>query len=228
MLNGKRILIVGGSSGIGLAIARLAVKEGAEVTIASRSVLKRKDEIRSIIGDVNTLYVDITSETEIEQMFEKTGNIDHLVITAKSEVKICPFQDADLDDVKKAFETKFWGQYRLIKRAVHRINPEGSITLSSGITSQRPHPGLSTMSLINGATESFCRALAIELAPIRVNVVSPGFVTTDNKNIQAMARDFPLKSLASPEVVARVYLFFMQQTYCTASVIVVDGGASQV
>jgi NAD(P)-dependent dehydrogenase (short-subunit alcohol dehydrogenase family) len=228
MIQGKVILIVGGSSGIGRSIAKLAVREGAAVTVASRSAVKRQAEITTYIGDVSTLEVDITSEASIKGMLEKIRHIDHLVVTAKEAVKIIPFKNSDINDVKKSFETKFWGQYRLVKLAASQMNQGSSVILTSGITSQRPYPGLSAMSLINGATESLCRALAIELAPIRVNVVSPGFVESNNKNIQKMAKRFPLKGLGSSEEIAKIYIFLMQQTYSTGTITVSDGGASHV
>ncbi|HCA27070.1 MAG TPA: short-chain dehydrogenase [Betaproteobacteria bacterium] len=180
------------------------------------------------LGALSPRSVDITSDADIQRLMAEVGAFDHLVFTARSRAPATPFLALETAAAQQAFETKFWGQYRVIKAAAPHLNPHGSITLTSGIASLRPFPGLSTMSAINGATESLCKALAVELAPLRVNTVSPGFVETTNAQIREMAAALPLKSLGTTEAIARNYLFLMSDAYTTGTVLVCDGGAMLV
>jgi len=225
MLQNQKVLIIGGNAGIGLAVAKAASAAGAEVIVASRSAAALPADT---LGALSPRAVDITSDADIQRLMTEVGTFDHLVFTARSRTPATPFLALDTVAAQQAFETKFWGQYRVVKAAVPRLNPRGSITLTSGIASLRPFPGLSTMSAINGATESLCKALAVELAPLRVNTVSPGFVETTHVPIREMAASLPLKSLGTAEAIARNYLFLMSDAYTTGTVLVCDGGAMLV
>lgn len=220
----KKILIVGGSSGIGLALAKKVGEKGADVFIASRSALKYKEKLESSCDLINCKYfsIDITVESEIKNLLIKVGMIDHLIITVKSPLIVSPFLELNSDDVRLAFDTKFWGQYHFAKLAYKYINQGGSITFSSGTLGNRPYEGYSTMSIISGAVESLCKALAIELSPIRVNTVSPGF-----KTLKEMEDKIPL-GLGSDAQIANPYLFLMSDSYVTGTTIVSDGGAMLV
>ncbi len=222
----KKILIVGGSSGIGLAVARQAHILGANVIIASRSASERHHELVSLIGDeIETLSYNIASESETRCIVEQVGKIDHLVLTVRPDLKPDRFQETDISAAKEAFETKFWGQYRLIQQVWRKINQNGSITMTAGIAGEHIYQGFSTMSMINSAAETLCRALAVELSPIRVNIVSPGFVEPKAKEIEKQAEQFPLGRLASPEDIAHTYIYLMTNSYTTGTAIVTDGGA---
>jgi len=227
-MKGKKVLVVGGRSGIGLAVAKEAQKAGAQIIVASRSAEKQKNRLKKILAGCECYALDVTQSEEIVSLFKTIGKIDHLVITMKSKVEMAPFTKLAIENVQSAFDAKFWGQYRLTKIAALYIKKGGSMTFSSGITSQRPYPGLSTMSIINGATESFCKALALELAPIRINAVSPGFAETDNVKINAMKMHFPLKKLGTTSSIAHSYIFLMQDNYITGTVLISDGGATLV
>lgn len=220
----KRVLIVGGNSGVGLALAKKAGEEGADVIIASRSALEYKDKLQSMNGLKNCkcFSVDVTVESEIKNLFRLVGMIDHLVLTIKSPLIVGPFLELNPEDVRFAFETKFWGQYNFVKLAYKYIQKNGSITLSSGTLGNRPYHGYSTMSVISGSVESLCKALAIELSPIRVNAVCPGF-----KTLKEMADKIPL-GLGSDLQISNPYLFLMNDNYITGSTIVSDGGAMLV
>lgn len=223
-MKGKKILVVGGNSGVGLALAKKVEAQGADVAIASRSALKEKDMIKSLHGLVNCRYysVDITVESEIKSLLQKVGMIDHLVITVKSPLIVSPFLELNSEDVRLAFDTKFWGQYNFAKLAYKYMNKGGSITFSSGTLGKRPYGGYSTMSIISGAVESLCKALAIELSPIRVNAVSPGF-----KTLKEMEEKIPL-GLGSDSQISNPYLFLISDSYVTGTTIVSDGGAMLV
>ncbi len=225
VLEQTRVLVVGGSSGIGLAVARHARVKGARVIIASRSAAERVVNMPEPLNSLEAHSFDITSASDTKALFEKIGEIDHLAVAVRPEVQSAPFQSIDMDGAKRAFETKFWGQYRLIQIAQAYMSEKGSITLTSGIAGERIYSGASTMALINSATETLCRTLAVELAPLRVNCVSPGFVAPKPESIQEYAQRFPSKRLASLDEIASAYLWLMASPYITGTVTVMDGGA---
>lgn len=220
-----RVLVVGGSSGIGLAVAKLAQQKGAHVIVASRGATERVTTLSEPLNSLEAYAFDITSSADHGRLFDAIGTIDHLIVAVRPEVRSAPFQAIDIDEAKRAFETKFWGQYRLIQAAHRRMKETGSITLTSGIAGEKIYGGASTMALINSATESLCRTLAVELSPLRVNCVSPGFVEPKPSSVQEYARQFPMKRLAALEEIASAYLWFMENPYVTGNVTVVDGGA---
>lgn len=219
----SRMLVVGGSAGIGSAVTRLARRRGARVIVASRNPARAGSEDAD-----ETLAVDITSPDDRRRLFREVGSIDHLVVTVRPAVESAPFPSIDAADARQAFETKFWGTYELIQVARPHLRKTGSITLTSGIAGERVYPGASTMALVNTATETLCRVLAVELAPLRVNAVSPGFVEPKPVTLQERAGRFPVPRLASPDEVASAYLSLIANPYVTGSVTVVDGGARLV
>ena len=173
----KRLVIIGGSSGIGLATAIAAMAAGAQVVIASRSRDKLETARRQIGGDTEALPLDVQDEAAVRAFFDQVGEFDHLA-TPGSEAAGGPFLTRDSAAVRADFDSKFWGQYLAAKYGAPRIRPGGSIVLFSGIYSQRPSAGVSGVAAINSAIEGLARALAVELAPIRVNAMSPGLVDT--------------------------------------------------
>ncbi len=234
-LHGQRIVIVGGSSGIGLAIARLAVGAGAEVVIAARSrdgldaAARRLD---APPGALRVEPVDAADEQSVADFFQRVGPFDHLVASIKPALPTGRFIENDTSAVQAAFDAKFWGQYRLARHGAPFIRPRGSIVFTSGIAAVRSYPGLSAVSAMNAATEALARGLAVELAPIRVNVVSPGFVDSEPSNPQraqhyrTLAPNLPLDRLGSADEVAAAYLYLFGNAYASGSVVVVDGGAA--
>lgn len=229
MLKEKRILVVGGSSGIGLAVAKQARRVGAQVLIASREATALAGSLSDRSGtQIETYSFDIASPEDHGRLFEATGAIDHLVITVRPQTDPSSFRATDIDKARQAFETKFWGQYRLIQAALPYIRKDGSVVLTSGIAGEKTYKGASTMAVINSATEALCRTLAVELAPLRVNVVSPGFVEPKPQPVRELARTFPAGRPARPDEVASAYLWLIANPYVTGTVMVVDGGARLV
>ncbi|WP_024333014.1 SDR family oxidoreductase [Desulfotignum balticum] len=229
MLNDKKILIVGGSSGIGFAVASLAQKNGANVVIASRNPKERAASFFEKADESTEIHTfDITIPEDHFRLFESTGIVDHLVITVRPVIKSSPFQKIDVNEAKHAFETKFWGQYQLIQVAQKHLRESGSIILTSGIAGEKIFKGASTMSIINCCIETLCRVLSVELAPIRINVVSPGFIEPKPTVIEEISKQFPAKRLGSVDEIASAYLWLMGSQYTTGTVTVIDGGARHI
>jgi NAD(P)-dependent dehydrogenase (short-subunit alcohol dehydrogenase family) len=174
-VEGQSLVIIGGSSGMGLAIAKKAVQAGANVTIAAFSRAKLDEAREAIAADVTTHTVDVSEEQSVKTLFSKIGPFDHLVVPGSS-VRSGPLREFSLADARASMDSKFWGQYLAARYA--QIRSRGSITLFSGILSRRSSAGLASLASINAAVEALGRALAVELAPIRVNVISPGITDT--------------------------------------------------
>lgn len=231
-LKGKRVIVVGGGTGIGLALAKLVAKEGADLVIASRSSDKLRIVASEIGSAVHIECVDLTDEASIKLMCERIGEFDHLAITARQTQPPQKFLESDLEIIRKAFEVKFWGQYLLAKHSAAHIRTGGSITFTSGTAAQRCYNGYSSVAAMNAATEALCRNLAVELAPTRINTVSPGFVDTNPPSPERyefskrLAGRIPAQRLATQDEIAQAYLFLMKNTYASGTVLVVDGAAT--
>ncbi len=159
-LAGKKVVVVGGSSGIGFSTAEFAKREGAEVVVASRNA----ERLKAAAGKIGATAIaaDVTSDDSIAALFRATGPVDHVVVTA-AQLRSGPFKSVAMDDVRGTMEGKFWGAWRVARAA--EIRAGGSLTLVSGFLSVRPRPNSAIVSAANGALESLTRALALELAP---------------------------------------------------------------
>ena len=227
------MVIIGGSSGIGLATAKAAAAEGAQVVIASRSEEKLRKAAGEIQGKVEPIPVNTLEEASLKALFDRVGEFDHLA-TPGSEAARGPFLELDLRAAKAGFDSKFWGQYLAAKHGAPKIRAGGSITLVSGAYSQRPGKGASLLTAINSAVEGLGRALAVELSPIRVNVVSPGLVDTpiysgmpEEKRkamFSAVAAANLVKRIGRPEDIAETVLYLMNNGYTTGATLFVEGG----
>jgi len=232
VLNNSKIVVVGGSSGIGFAVAQQALSAGAEVVIASRSLERLHAAAKQLGGRVTVEQIDVSDEQAVIDFFHRVGPFDHLAATIKPQLPSGRFLENDLAAVSAAFDAKFWGQYCLAKHAVRYIRPHGSIVLTSGVASRRSYPGYSAVSAMNAATEALASAIAMELAPIRVNTVCPGFVDADLpipgrvEYVRGLAPNLPLDRLGAAKEIADAYLYLFGNTYSTGSVIVVDGGVT--
>ena len=232
---GQKIVVIGGSSGMGLATSKMAAAEGAVVYIGGRSEERLRQARAQIKGNVELSTVNVVDEDSVKAFFDKIGEFDHLT-TPGSEAIIGKFLELDISEAKKAFDSKFWGQYRAAKYGAPKIREGGSITFFAGIWSQRPIFGSAPVAAINSAIEGLGRALAVELAPIRVNTVSPGIVDTPMYSgmdpgkrkamFQGIAASIPGKRVGRPEDIAQTVLYLMANGYTTGSTLYVDGGAT--
>jgi len=230
-LNNQRILVIGGSSGIGLAIAAATADAGASVTIASRNQEKLTAVATKLGGAVHIAVLDTGDNGLLERFFEKQMSWDHVVVSA-AQTRVGSVRSLSLTDAKAAMESKFWGAYR-VARVAH-INDGGSLTLVSGFLSERPSATAVLQGAVNAALEALARGLALELAPVRVNAVSPGMIKTPIWNdlpsekrkgmFEATAEHLPVRKIGKPEDIANAVLFSMTTTYATGSTVRVDGG----
>lgn len=230
VLNGQRILIVGGSSGIGLATAVAAVARGAEIIIAGRSEDRLRHAIAQI-GSGSSIALDIADEDQTREALLSAGRFDHVVVTAGG-ASPSPVRGNNTAKATYGFETKFWGAYRVA--AFADIAERGSLTLISGVFAQRPAKGNVAASCINSAVDALARGLALELAPTRVNAVSPGLVDTplwsgmapDRRAayFAATAEKLPSRHIGKPEDIAALILLCMTNPMLTGSILVADGG----
>jgi NAD(P)-dependent dehydrogenase (short-subunit alcohol dehydrogenase family) len=231
MFENKKIVIVGGSSGIGYAVAQKALNAGAQVVIASRSDEKLNAAAKQLGERVQTEVVDASDDQSVADFFRRVGHFDHLAVTIKPQLPSGRFLENDVGSAISAFDAKFWGQYRLAKHGVQYIQQNGSITFTSGIASRRGYLGYSAVSAMNAATEALSKAIAIELAPIRANTVCPGFVDTEPptsgraQHVKMLSPTLPLNRLGVASEIADAYLYLFANAYSTGTVVVVDGGA---
>jgi len=229
LLKGKKVVVVGGSSGIGLSTAEMAKREGADVIVASRNVAR----LDAVAEELNAIAnpADVTSDDSVAKLFRNCGPVDHVVVTA-AELRTGSFKTVSMEDVRATMEGKFWGAWRVAKSA--EIRSGGSLTLVSGYLSIRPRPNSAIISVANGALESLARALALELAPVRVNAVSPGIIDTPiraampeaarREMLAQTAAKLPVGRVGVGEDVARQILAFMTIGFATGSIVYLDGG----
>jgi NAD(P)-dependent dehydrogenase (short-subunit alcohol dehydrogenase family) len=227
----KHVVVIGGTSGIGRAIAQQAAAAGARVTVASRSK-KRVDDTVTLLGaPAKGRVVDLTDAESVRGFFEAAGEIDHLILPG-NEVKIAAFRKLSIADAQASMASKFWGQYAAIKAA--RMSPTGSVVLFSGVASRKPGAGAPALTAINAAVEALGKALAVELAPVRVNVIAPGIVETElwaglpeetrAEALKKFTERQPIARPGQPEEVAAVVLAMIAAGFMTGAVVDVDGG----
>lgn len=233
-LKNKRILIIGGSSGIGLGCAQLCVDKGADVHIASRSDEKLRLAKEKLASPVKTWVVDFTQENQIERLFKNLGNIDHLLTPAVS-FETGGLLDQPMNKARATLESKFWGQYISARCGAPNINAGGSIVFFSGVAGIKPFTGFSMVAAACGAINALGMQLAAELAPIRVNTISPGFIDTPihehmapadqlENTFSAITDTLLIKKIGSPEEVAHAAVYLMENGYTTGETLVIDGG----
>ncbi|MGW9949247.1 NAD(P)-dependent dehydrogenase (short-subunit alcohol dehydrogenase family) [Rhizobium leguminosarum] len=236
-IEGAKIIIVGGSSGMGLALARRLLGEGAAVTIAGRSE-DRLAAARRALGDypgVATIAVDISREEEVAALFRNGRPVDHIVSTAADiggAYQLLP--SIELAAAQRVVESKFYGPLLLAKYGAAHLPPSGSITYTSGVAAYRPAARGSVVAAVNAALEGLVRALAVELAPIRINAVSPGWVDTpiwsfvagDAKQatLDAMAQRLPAGRVGRPDDIADAIRFLIGNGFTTGTILHVEGG----
>ena len=239
-LEGRRVVVIGGSKGMGRAIAGTAAQAGASVVVAARGRAGLEEAARSIGAAASVAPLDILDEAAVAGFFEALGPFDHLAITAHYSSAgvsaVGPVGDLAPANGKKFMDGKFWGPFVAVQNAAGRIAQDGSIILFSGVASQVTLGGHGVVAAVNGAVEAFGRQMARELAPVRVNVLSPGLVDTPTYDampaerrrsmFEARAAAQPVGRTGLPGDIANAALFLMTNSYITGQTVVVDGGHS--
>ena len=231
LLADSRVLVVGGTSGIGLAVAAMAVRRGAQVTVAGRDQAKLDVAVKEAGAGCTGRTMDTTDDASVEEFFAAAEPFDHVVVTA-AKPGGGPVRDLPMEDALQLFSSKFWGSYRVARLA--DVRPGGSITFVSGLAGRRPRPHRVVVGAACAALESMTRGLALELAPIRVNCVSPGITDTPllragfPDGIEHLAANSPTGRVGQPDEIAMQILACAENGFMSGSVIDLDGGRALV
>jgi NAD(P)-dependent dehydrogenase (short-subunit alcohol dehydrogenase family) len=231
----ERVAVMGGSSGIGEATAALFAAQGAEVIITGRDRDKLEHVAQRIEGKVSAYAVDATEPAEVATFFAELGEIDHLVLALSGAAGGGPFASLDLDELQAGFNGKFWPHLRLLQAALPTLRRGGSVVFVTAVSARAALPGTAGLAAINGALEAVVGPLAAELAPLRVNAVSPGVIDTpwwDRVPVEqreavfkGVAQTVPAGRIGRPEHVAQAILLLATNPYVTGTVLDVAGGA---
>jgi NAD(P)-dependent dehydrogenase (short-subunit alcohol dehydrogenase family) len=230
-LSHAHIVVFGGSSGIGRAIAAACLGRGAQVTIASRSAERLAAAADALAGGARlaTQVADIADEAAVARVLAARP-VDHVVITT-IDPYYAPIRELALDRARALIGSKLLGALHVAKHA--RLPAGGSLTVVSGIAADRPMPGGAAVAAVNGALNALVRALALELAPARANALSPGWVDTpawnafgDDKarRLAERARTLPVGRIGTPDDLAAAAVFLLESGFTTGEVLHVDGG----
>lgn len=228
----KNVVVVGGTSGIGLATAVMASQAGAKVWAVSRSedkVQKCQEEY----PDIQFSSCDTHDRDGLKNLFTSVGTVDYIVAAATgADRTLKPFLEQTDDQFREAFN-KFWGYCNVVRAGAEHLSENGAISLVSGTPARKCNPGMSSLSCVGGAVENLCRALALELAPKRVNVVAPGLIESGMQDhfgdkkadvLEQMGKGVLLGRVGQGEEVASAILLTLHNTYMTGSTVDVDGG----
>jgi NAD(P)-dependent dehydrogenase (short-subunit alcohol dehydrogenase family) len=231
-LDGKRVVVIGGASGIGFALAELARAQGAAVVVGSSDRTRISAAVERLQGATGRV-VDLRDEASVAGFFGELGAFDHLAITAGDwggSTLFASSRDLDLARARECFTVRFWGVLAAAKHGCRTIARDGSITLTSGMLAHRPRKGAPMATALGGAVEHLTRGLAMDLLPVRVNAVCPGLVLTDHvkqmpeATLQSIVAPLPMSRGASPTEAAKAYVYLMLNTYATGQILPVDGG----
>lgn len=236
-VRGQHIVVVGGSSGMGLATARAALAAGATATLVSRSQ-ERLEAARGVLGAAAAIRaLDMRREDDVARLFAELPPFDHLVISAGEMTDgVGPFLALPVASARAQVESRFWGPYLAARYGAAKIRDGGSITFFTGVIGEKVIPGASVPAAVHGALEGLARILAVELAPTRVNVVSPGTIETplhgwmpDDQRaafFDGAAMATTARRVGQPEEIGHAVLSLLENPYITGITLPVNGGAA--
>jgi NAD(P)-dependent dehydrogenase (short-subunit alcohol dehydrogenase family) len=229
----KKILVIGGSSGIGKAVAEMAYNMGNEVILTSRQLAKARSVAQQIGDTVTGLQLDINDETGVHTFFSQLSPQDHIYIAAGG-TKIGSLTEDTMDKNLQAFNTRLLGSLYVVRAAIHKMNDGGSFVFTGGISTDRPISGAWVSGLGTAAAEQLARVLVMEYTHVRFNAVAPGYTDTPmwddllgaNRNavLTEVATKIPVQKIATPEEVASAVLFLMSNASVNGEILHVDGG----
>jgi NAD(P)-dependent dehydrogenase (short-subunit alcohol dehydrogenase family) len=238
-LRRQRVLVIGGTSGMGLGAVRATLVAGAHVVMAGRRPETERPPVEAPDGRLSHAVVDVTDESQIRSLFDDVGNVDHLLVTAAPEPGSWGNAlEQDVAGAQRYFNGKFWGSWASARYAAPRMTATGSITFLTGGMSTRPRPGGAIVTAAFAAVEALSRALALDLAPLRVNTIRPGLVASDMWNFLSPAareevfrkarESFPVGRVGQIEDIGHAAVFLMTNPFVTGSVLEVTGGEQLV
>ncbi|MEV6772555.1 SDR family oxidoreductase [Nocardia sp. NPDC051030] len=236
MTTTQRVVVMGGSSGIGEATAAAFAADGHEVIITGRTRDKLDAAVLRIGGKTTGYQLDAGSQADIDAFFAQSGTIDHLVISVSGSAGSGPFAELDLDHLAEGFTGKFWPQVRILKAALPHLDSHGSVTLVTAASARAAFAGTAGLAAINGALESMVPPLAVELAPLRINAVSPGVIDTPwwdrvpeaqrQSLFDGLAATTPVGRVGHPEDIAKAIHMLANNGFITGLVLDATGGAN--
>jgi NAD(P)-dependent dehydrogenase (short-subunit alcohol dehydrogenase family) len=232
-LQDRVVVVIGGSSGIGLACATEAARHGARVTVAARGSGPLRDAVAAIGPTARAVVLDVADEGAVEDLFASHEQVDHVVVVAGGPVS-APLLSTGIARQREVMDVRFWGAVHACKLAAPRLHPHGSITLCSGAATARPQPGRPVGVAAGAAVEGLVRALAVELGPARVNAIAPGPTRTGafdhhfgeraDQAAAALTRRLPVGRMGQAADLAHAVLFLMSNPFVTGITLRVDGG----
>jgi NAD(P)-dependent dehydrogenase (short-subunit alcohol dehydrogenase family) len=230
----QKVVIMGGTSGIGFATAKAAVSAGGVVVITGRDADKVKRATASLPGRAEGVLVDATSADALSNFYKNLGPFDHLVLSMSGKVGGGPFKSLSVDLLKQAFAAKFFAYVTAVQASLQTLRLGGSMVLVTASSARTSYPGTSGLAAVNGALEAMIPTLALELKPTRVNAVSPGIIDTPwwdtwpqeqrEAAFAKIAASTPVGRIGQPEDIAQAILLLLENSFMTGTVIECDGG----
>ncbi|MEU5536634.1 SDR family oxidoreductase [Streptomyces sp. NPDC020362] len=235
-LAGQRVVVMGGGSGIGEAAAASFAADGAEVVITGRGQDRLDAAAARIEGKVSTYRLDAADRPAVDTFFDRSGPVDHLVIAVSGSKGGGPFAELDPAELAAGFDGKFWPHVHVLQAALPALRRDGSVTLVTAASARAALPGTAGLAAINGALEAMVPPLAVELAPLRINAVSPGVVDTPwwdavpaeqrSALFDGFAAVTPVGRVGRPEEIARAVHLLAVNGFVTGVVLEATGGAT--
>ena len=228
-ISGKKAIIFGGTSGIGLATTKRLSKLGAEIIAVSRNPGK----LEKPPHNVSLKQLDVLDQIGLNDFFKEVGNFDILINSATGGARaVGPFLSMDMDGYKASFD-KLWGYTNVVRFGTPHLNQSGSIVLVSGAPARKAKPGQIAISSVGGAVEAFTRGIAKEISPKRINVVSPGLIDTPMMSFEGKEREDYyngatannlIPRAGTADEIAQAIIFAIENEFITGTTIDVDGG----
>ncbi|MGW3206278.1 SDR family oxidoreductase [Streptomyces sp. NPDC001135] len=235
-LAGQRVVVMGGSSGIGEAAAAFFTADGAEVVITGRDQDRLDAAADRVGGKVTTYRLDGADRAAVDAFFTGSGTVDHLVVALSGSKGGGPFAGLDLAELADGFAGKFWPHVHVLQAALPALRRDGSVTLVTAASARAALPGTAGLAAINGALEAMVPPLAVELAPLRINAVSPGVVDTPwwegvpaeqrRALFDGFAASTPVGRIGRPQDIARAIHMLAANDFVTGVVLEATGGAT--
>ncbi|TAD87886.1 MAG: SDR family oxidoreductase [Alphaproteobacteria bacterium] len=233
-LANRRVIIVGGASGIGAAVAACVIAAQGHAVIAGRTQARLDDAVAQLGQSASAAPVDFSDEASVQRFYHQVGRFDHLVLTASSAVAWGAIGEIDAVKLRAALDNKLVGYWTMVRLGLPQMATDGAITLVGGAAGRMAMPGTAALAAINAGVHAMGQTLAVELAPRRVNSVSPGLVATEAYDwmpapdreamFTSAASRLPARRIGQPGDLAAAILLTLTNPYLTGAILDIDGG----